>query len=429
MKKVRITLLAFLLIAAVLPLFAGGQKDKPSAAGGRKFEGKKITVLYMSSTYADAARDLAVKFEKDTGCKVEVVDFPYITLYEKMGLDLSTSSGSYDMVQIACQWDGEFEPYLEGLEPYIKKDNWDTSDIIESVWNQSGKWNNKIMGIPMTNTPYLISYRTDLVQKVPNTWDEFFAICDKLYDPANGFYPIAVPGVKEQFDCIFMIVQWALGGAWADENWNVTINSPETRKALEIAKKIMKYADPAAPAWGLPEADAAFLQGKAAFCFSWPTLGVTVAGDDPAKSKVVGKWGVAEFPREKTGLTNLSSWDLGIPKAAKNKDAAWEWIKVYTALEHQLEIFQKYTILSPRKSFWNADIVKNSKLAPHANAKAVMWWRIPAGTMGETFVRNSVANYVTEQWDMEKAVAHMEENFKKTLKDYPPAPGVKNTGK
>ncbi|HOV62346.1 MAG TPA: extracellular solute-binding protein [Spirochaetia bacterium] len=428
MKKVKIMLLAVLLAALVVPLFAGGQKEA-TAAGAKKLEGKKISVLYMSSTYADAARDLAVKFEKDTGCKVEVVDFPYITLYEKMGLDLSTNSGSYDMVQIACQWDGEFEPYLEDLDPYIKKDKWDSSDIIESVWDQSGKWNNKIMGIPMTNTPYLLSYRTDLVQKVPDTWDEFFKICEKLNDPAKGFYAIAVPGVKEQFDSIFMIAHWALGGAWADSNWNVTINSPETRKALDISKKTLQYSDPAAPAWGLPEADAAFLQGKAAFCFSWPTLGVTVVGDDPAKSKVVGKWALAQFPKEKTGLTNLSSWDLGIPKAAKNKDAAWEWIKAYTALDHQLEIFQKYTILSPRKSFWNTDIVKNSKLAPHATAKAIMWWRIPAGTMCETYVRDAVANYVTGQWDKEKAVTYMEENFKKTLKEYPPAPGIKNTGR
>ncbi len=429
MKKAGVVLFAVLMVAAGLPLFAGGQKDAGQVKGGRIFEGKKISVLYMSSTYADAARDLAVKFEKDTGCKVEVVDFPYITLYEKMGLDLATSSGSYDMVQIACQWDGEFEPYMEALEPYIKKDNWDTTDIIESVWEQSGKWNNKIMGIPMTNTPYLISYRSDLVKAVPDTWDEFFKLCEKLNDPAKGFYAIAVPGVKEQFSGMFMIPHWSLGGAWADKNWNVTIDSPETRKALDITKNIMKYSDPAAPAWGLPEADAAFLQGNAAFCFSWPTLGVTVNGDNAEKSKVVGKWALGQFPKEKTGFTNLSSWDLGIPKAAKNKDAAWAWIKAYTALDHQLEIFQKYTILSPRKSFWNTDAVKNSKLAPHGTAKAIMWWRIPAGTMCETFVRNSVANYVTGQWDMEQAVDYMEENFKKTLKDYPPAAGILNTGR
>jgi multiple sugar transport system substrate-binding protein len=399
------------------------------AAGGKKFEGKKISVLYMSSTYADAARDLAVKFEQQTGCKVEVVDYPYLNLYEKMGLDLSTNTGSYDVVQIACQWDGEFEPYLEGLEPYIKRDKFDSKDIIDSVWDQSGKWNNKVMGIPMTDTPYLLSYRTDLVKKVPDTWDDFFKICDKLLDPAKGFYPIAVPGAKEQFDCLFMIAQWSLGGSWADKNWKVTINSPETRKALEIAKKMMKYADPAASSWGLPEADAAFLQGHAAFCFSWPTLGVTVNGDNPDKSSVVNKWGLAQFPKEKTGLTNLSSWDLGIPQASKNKDAAWEWIKAYTDLKFQLDIFHKYTILSPRKSFWANPDIKNSKLAPHADAKAIMWWRIPAGTMCETFIRNAVANYVTDQWDMEKAVSYMEENFKKTLSDYPPSAGVLNSGR
>jgi ABC-type glycerol-3-phosphate transport system substrate-binding protein len=321
---------------------------------------------------------------------------------------------------------------MEDLTPYIQRDKFDSADIIPGLWEQSGKWNNRIMGIPFSNTPQTLAYRTDLIKQMPKDWDSFFALCDKLNNPSKGFYALAIPGLKEQLDGLWMMVQWSLGGRWADENWNVTIDSLETRRSLEIAKRWLKYADPAAPGWGLPESDAAFLNGNAAIAFSWPTLAIAPNGDNPAKSKVVGKWAIGLIPYGKNGVTELSSWDIGIPKAAKNKDVAWEWIKMYTSKEKQLANFLKYSILPSRISVWQLPQVKSNKLYPHWQASqqgAVIWWRIPAGTMVETYVRDAVSNYVTDQWGLSKAISYMEDGFKKTLADYPPAPGVKNTGR
>ena len=421
--KIRKIFTIALILLLVVTGFALAQK---------KFAGKSIRVLYFSATYADAAKEYAKEFEAATGAKVEVVDFPYLTLYEKMGLALSSGDSSYDAVTPACQWDGEFEPFMEDLTPYIQKDKFDSADIIPNLWEQSGKWNNRIMGIPFSNTPQTLAYRTDLIKKMPTTWDEFLVLCEKLNNPAKGFYALAIPGAKEQLSGLWMMVQWSLGGRWADEDWNLAIDSTETRKSLEIAKKWMKYADPAAPAWALGESDAAFLNGNAAIAFSWPTLSIAPNGDNPAKSKVVGKWAIAPIPFEKNGVTVLSSWDIGIPKAAKNKDVAWEWIKLYTSKEKQLSNFLKYSILPSRISVWQLPQVKSNKLYPHWQASqqgAVIWWRIPAGTMAETYVRDAVSNYITDQWNMDRAIKFMEDGFKKLLSDYPPSKGVKNTGR
>lgn len=403
-----------------------------SFAVAQKFAGKSIRVLYFSATYADAAKEYAKEFEQKTGAKVEVVDFPYLTLYEKMGLSLSSGDDSYDVVTPACQWDGEFEPFMEDLTPYIARDKFDSGDIIPNLWEQSGKWNNRIMGIPFSNTPQTLAYRTDLIKTFPTTWEDFFTLCEKLNNPAKGFYSIAIPGMKEQLSGLWMMVQWSLGGRWADADWKLTIDSPETRRALEITKKWFSYSDPAAPAWGLGESDAAFLEGNAAIAFSWPTLGIAPNGDNPEKSKIVGKWAIAPIPYAKNGVTVLSSWDIGIPKASKNKDLAWEWIKFYTSKEKQLSNFLKYSILPSRVSVWQLPQVKASKMYPHWKASeqgAVIWWRIPAGTMAETYVRDAVANYVTNQWNLGSAVKYMEDGLAKLLKDYPPARGVKNTGR
>lgn len=423
MKKITfLTVLLILCVSLPTAVFAGGAKEQP----------QKITALYFSSTYADAAKSYVPEFKELTGIDVEIVEYPYISLYERMGLALASGDSSYDVVTTACQWDGEFEPFLVDLTSYIEKDDWDREDIMEGLWQQSGIWNDRIIGIPFANTPQTISYRTDLIEEFPETWDEFFAICEELNDPENGFYAISIPGVKEQLSGLWMMVHWSLDGRWADEDWNVTIDAEETRQALEITKRWFDYADPAAPAWGLPESDAAFLNGNAAFCFAWPTLGVAVNGDNPERSKVVDKWAVAPIPHEKTGVTVLSSWDIGIPEASKNKDAAWEWIKFYTNKEKQLSNFVDFSILPSRNSVWEQPEIKESKLYPHkeaSNRGAVIWWRIPAGTMAETYARDAVANYVTGQWDIERSVSYMENNFKELLDKYPPAEGVKNTGR
>ena len=55
--------------------------------------------------------------EKD----VEIVDFPYASLHEKMLLDFTSGTASYDVVSVACQWDGEMAPFLEPLDSYISR--------------------------------------------------------------------------------------------------------------------------------------------------------------------------------------------------------------------------------------------------------------------------------------------------------------------
>ena len=77
-----------------------------SGDSGKPYEGETLTVLYMSSVYADAARAMVDEFEEITGATVEVVDFPYVTLHEKALLDLTSGgTAAYDVIDVASQWD------------------------------------------------------------------------------------------------------------------------------------------------------------------------------------------------------------------------------------------------------------------------------------------------------------------------------------
>ena len=96
--------------AAETPKADAPKADAPKAEDGLPYAGKTLTVLYMSGVYADAARAMVPEFEAATGAKVEVVDYPYLTLHEKALLDLTSGTGSYDVIDVASQWDGEFAP-------------------------------------------------------------------------------------------------------------------------------------------------------------------------------------------------------------------------------------------------------------------------------------------------------------------------------
>ena len=103
---------------------AKAEEGKSDVASGDKAKGngETLTVLYMSGVYADAAKSMVDEFEEKTGAKVEVIDMPYTELHQKMLLDFTSGAGTYDVIDVASQWDGEFAPYLTDLQPYMEKD-------------------------------------------------------------------------------------------------------------------------------------------------------------------------------------------------------------------------------------------------------------------------------------------------------------------
>lgn len=432
MKKKFVSVLLCTAMLTTMLAGCGGGKDQSgsdAASADKPFSGQKLTVLYMSGVYADAANNMVEEFEEQTGATVEVVDFPYTTLHEKSLLDLTSGTGSYDVIDVASQWDGEFAPYMTDLAEFMEKDNYSTDVFIEKVLENCGEWQGVITGIPNASTPQLFAYRTDLLPEgLPDTWEEYREVAKAQTDAASGMYGISVSATTGQLGGVFDYVLWSMGGAWADEDWNVTIDSPETRAALEHLKEIQDYADPSILSWGTEESIKAFLDGNAAICETWPTLGLVQAADDETQSKVVGKWALGTIPYDKTGTTLLSAWDVSIPSASKNQELAWEWIKMYTSEEKQNQFYDEFGILSPRKAFWERDGIKGTYMDTVREAldTANLWWRIPASTEVDTMLNTVVSQYMSGQIDLETAVSKMQTGIEDALKNAPPEEGTKN---
>jgi sorbitol/mannitol transport system substrate-binding protein len=130
----------------------------------------------------------------------------------------------------------------------------------------------------------------------------------------------------------------SFGGTWFDEQWHPTVDTPEWKKAIGFYIDLMtKYGPPGATSNGFNQNLTLMQTGRAAM---W--IDATVAGgmlEDPKQSKVVGKIGYAQAPIEATpnGSHWLWSWAIGMPKSAKQpeaaqKFAAWATSKEYIAL-------------------------------------------------------------------------------------------------
>jgi ABC-type glycerol-3-phosphate transport system substrate-binding protein len=315
---------------------------EPTAA--KPFLGKQITVLYMSGVYADAARLIKSDFETRTGATVNVVDFPYSTLYEKTFNDLSSNTCSFDVDSVAYQWDGQFAPYMADLASYLANDpTVKMDDFIPAVAKNTGIWGTKRFGLPNAATGTGLFLRKDIFAEKnlqpPTTWDEYLALAKQLNNP-GVIYGTGVPGKKEQLGTEWTTWYWAMGGHLLTPDYKPMVNSEIGIKSLTMFLESFNYAPPGAKTWDIPDEFGAVLSGQVAMAQVWPGPLVPLL-DNPSSSAIVGKW---MFASEPGARPHLSAWSVGIADCSKNKDLAWEWIKTYTNAANQKTFYEQQGI-------------------------------------------------------------------------------------
>lgn len=74
--------------------------------------------------------------------------------------------------------------------------------------------------------------------------------------------------------------------------------------------------------------------------------------------KTKGKWDVAAVPG---GGGNMGGSQLSIPKAAKNKKEAWDFLSWYLAPKQQLQVFKDYGLFPSTKSIYSSPALRNYK--------------------------------------------------------------------
>jgi trehalose/maltose transport system substrate-binding protein len=311
-----------------------------AAAIKKKYGGQSITFV-GDSVGKGHVRDtnLATRFTKDTGIKVNVVPHPAASdaAYADLVRAFSQKSSSIDVAMIDVVWPGAFAPYLVNLKPKLAKQAKLHAAGIIAADTVGGK----LVAMPWFGDFGLLYYRTDLLKKYgykapPKTWNDLFKMAQKIQNGEKSSNPnfsgfVFQGNAYEGLTCDSLEWLASAGGGHFIDAGKVTIDNAKARTILNaMAKQIGKITPRGVTSYQEDQTEHAFTSGNAAFARNWPyQYGISNA----VGSKVKGKFSVAPLPHGTGGhsVATVGGWQLAVSKFSKHKGAAIEFVRYMTS--------------------------------------------------------------------------------------------------
>jgi multiple sugar transport system substrate-binding protein len=291
-----------------------------------------------------------------TGNEVDLDVNPFLGSIEKQRASARAPEGTIDLFITNARimpemYDSGLVHTMEELAPDFELDP-NISTFDDTVcWDFDKKSfdceTGKLMGVPINPNIQMLFYRTDLyeeagVEGVPETWDEFVDVCEKV--ESDDVICIAQRGDRQGVGFNFFPYLRSYGGdIFADPgagDYTVTINSPEALAAMKFYLQLAaEHGHPQTGSTGQAEMIQQFATGKAAHIVAviaaWDQL------DDPDKSLVAGNFGVGVIP---TTAGNEHNTTIGhfvslIPRNVpdEKKAAVLEFLKWFQTFDAQRE--------------------------------------------------------------------------------------------
>ena len=207
----------------------------------------------------------------------------------------------------------------------VKKSYLDIDKQLEFI-PQEGRY-----ALPYVANAAGILYNKDMFDqhgwKIPNTWDEFIALCDTI--KASGAQPLYL-GYKDTWTCLAPWNALAVGLTAPDicnqVNMGKTTFAKAYREVAEKERKLLDYAEPNPYAYSYNDACTAFARGEAAMfpIGSYAISQIKSVNPDMNIDSFT-------FPANRSAKDNVlnSGIDLQmcVMKKAKNKDAVYEVLR------------------------------------------------------------------------------------------------------
>ncbi|WIY03586.1 sugar ABC transporter substrate-binding protein [Amycolatopsis mongoliensis] len=337
-----------LTLFAATSLLATGCAGAGSVGTG----GSTLVIAIVANPQMKDAISLAPEFEKATGINLKFVSLPENQARAKITASTATEGGEFDVVMIsnyeAPQWAAN--GWLENLEPHMAATpGYDEGDFIPSI-KTSLSYQNQMYAVPFYGESSFLAYRKDLFEKAgltmpaKPTWQQIADFAAKLDDKADGVAGICLRGKPGWGESLapFTTVANTFGAQWFDKDWNAKLTSPEFKEAANFYVNLIRdHGEVGASSAGFSECGTRYTQGNAAMWYDATVMAGT--NEDPSSSKIVGKSGYAPAPVVKTQASGwLYTWALGIPKVAKDKDAAWKFMAWMTDKAYVQKVGQTY---------------------------------------------------------------------------------------
>jgi len=342
-------------------------------AAGLSFAAQAETELkigYMKHPIHEASAAIMEKWAADHGVKLTKIPMAYSVFQEKVTATLTSGGDQFDIIWHNDDWGQLWKKWVEPTDDVPGMDDVDPHPL-SAFYNDDGK----VTVVPMAHTVGTFFYRTDLISadQVPASWDELIAVSKQLQaeDKVKWGY---VGGMKmnhtwfsfwwtmwsNQCDIFYPIYERR--NAVLEENgWKSAIADPCQQEVVEFwwdAMNKHEISPKAMPSYGRDEANAIFMAGDAAFTL----VDSTHWGDfnDPGKSKIAGKVGMARFPigpRRSEPVSWNEIWGWAIPKGVpeERRKLAKEMLgALLTDIEGQKQQWNDTGGPPPGKTAWTA---------------------------------------------------------------------------
>jgi multiple sugar transport system substrate-binding protein len=398
---------------------------------------RQLNIGVVSGGEILGLKAIAPMWDKETGVHLNLVAYPYPSLYEKMTTAFQANAATFDIVMLDDPWMPKFgsEGWLTPLDaaPFNLKRDPDIYPVVYDLgsWPPpsgpvppgEGSKPRHIYAITLVGNVEIFMYRRDLISQAPQTWDQVYASAKRLHNPGKQFYGFTMRGAKGNP----VISEWspilaAFGGSIFDDNWNVTFKSPETLAALKFfVGRLKSVAEPGADQTDAADRSRLMATGHAACGEVWPAEASDIVVN-PKVSQVVSKMAFTMVPAGPAGKHTplMGNWLLGIPKAAKEKEWAYRFITWATSARVQRPYAQAGGIPFRKSVLTNAALNKRYPFfrAMGASLAAPPFWRprTPEWSAVETIlgthVNAALAGTETPEVAVDKSTAEITQHMK-----------------
>ena len=317
---------------------------------GMPYKGTKLTFLVHNAAQSQAQAKRVGQFTELTGIEVNFLMVPYPSLREKITADAVAGTGSIDLYCFLDGWGPSMTGFLTPLNGYLKSDSIDLSEKLPPAYIKGGTYGGITYGIPTRGHPQLLLYRKDLFKQagveVPKTWKELIS-ASKAIKEKTGRDGIAMyygKGNAAQNLFLWYAFLKSAGEDIFDDKMMPTFNSAAGIEATQYYVDLLlkyKVASPGSTFFKEYEASQAMAQDKAAMVIVWWWHYGVLTNPEKAQEVVTKNVGFAPVPawEGKGNATLALSMPVGIAKASKNKEAAWEFLKWLTNPDLEKENF------------------------------------------------------------------------------------------
>ena len=301
----------------------------------------------MAAPFADATQDLVKQFNREHrgDIHLKVIRGPLET--EAIS-DLAISSlllgkAPFDGLLMDVTWLPKYAAagWMEPLEGFFNQD--DLNSLAMGA-REGNSYDGHLYRWPMTSDMGLLYYRTDLMDKPPETPDELVLISQTLQKDKKIDWGYVWQGRQyEGLSCVYLEMIDGFGGDWLQPTDNqIGLDlKPGVEAAAWLQGLIDRGVSPKAVTnYAEPEALQSFKVGDAAFMRNWPYAWAELQKSDSAVKGNVGITTMVAKPGHAT--STLGSWGLTVLKGSKHVDASIEAIRFLTTDAAQKQLYLQY---------------------------------------------------------------------------------------